>query len=708
MKTLILFLMLMPCCLNSAIAQGKPGKPSKEKPVTKQEVDVMKKEIEELMKDPEARKALEEQGIKMPDLNKIPTFTDQELEEGAREADQKVPPKDSRRIAAVSPQILSKAALREHVMKSKTILEGAMQPHLKAWVIAKTTAIQKEYPQAANLELIALNCHVVGLQELAASLLCKTILSGHWEPTTLNNYAAVLNSMGAQHLALPILQYLNAGYPGDYTVVNNIGQAWYGLGDMPKAEKYLDSALRLYPRNPQALHTRSKIETKKGNKEAAKQYLKKSLAETYSSQKDYELRQLGGELNSKENSRWTLPVPKDGFGLSNFSIPNFPLSTRESRFLEKQWETFRNECKARLETLGSELKAAEQAAEEAREIRQSEIFSNRSSFLVPWLAPKAGMKLRMMQERDEKNNYYALFEAEKKFLALQDELEPIEKEFEKAFNAVNERYADQFGEGKPNPFEAHCTDMNKVIDNFLSTANSLVANRHQAYISQLKVFLNEQAEYALYANFEEDYQVRKLMMQRQWLTALAGPPVRFHDPANTCPRPVPREDTTTVLANFYDRNCPYESEFYVPFVGKWTQRCDIMTVELFTKIPAGPATIGLGGKYVINSDTHHENGTIEIGVSVGVGKKKLTTGLTSTGAKIEGKTIIHLTDGGITDLEIAGSAGIKSGLGGMADKNKQLAPVLRGSLTAAGVEGKVSLMNGPPPSAKVKFMDFKL
>jgi hypothetical protein len=448
------------------------------------------------------------------------------------------------------------------------------------------------------------------------------------------------------------------------------------------------------------------LESKKGNTATAKQNLIKSLEESYSSEKENELHKLGGTLDKKESTRWTMQMPKDVFGLSNFSTPEFPMSIRQSKVLELQWENFHQQCKEMINSLQSKLKLAEQVAEQAMEIRQKLVLANKTSFLVPWLAPKAQFKLRMIQEQNRKNTLFAFFEAREKYLNIEQELEPIQEIFTTQMNAVNEKYP--IGEGAQNNLSGHCADMNKAIDQYLSSANSLIFDRYSAYISQLKIYINEQAEYALYANFKEDYEVQKLVLQLEWLTALHSPPVKFHEPANTCPRQTLSEtEVTTKLGNFYDRNCDYTSEFIVPLIGKWTQRCDIMTVELFTKIPLGPTTLGLGGTYVINSDTHHENGTIELGVSVGVGPK-LVTGITGTGVKLEGKTIIHLTDRGITDIELAESAGLKTGLGGQADTKKELTPILRGSITHIGVEGKYSIMNGPPPSGKIKFMDFKL
>mgnify|MGYP002377411703 CR=1 FL=1 len=709
MNKIIVMLFLICGFSITGAAQTKPKPAAKEKPPTQQEVNEMMKEIEDLMKDPETKKALEEQGIKMPDLKALPKFTDKEYADAELESQRKVPVKDVKRIAAINKQSLTDVALKTHLTATHTKVQQAMRPELLNWVKTKSDTMVMQYGSGATLAQIALNCYIVGLYETAVFLMGKVTLANPADPTHLNNYAAMLNTGGGEHLALPILQTLNAKYPGDYTVVNNIGQAWYGLGDMQMAGKYIDTAIRLYPRNPQALHTKSKIEAEKGNKEAAKKALKQSLEEAFTEEKEFELRQLINENDEQPKVQWAMNTPKDAFGLGNFIAPPFPMSIKESEVLQPQWGSFREKCKAQLNQLMAKQTAAEQEAAIMMEKRQKEVFAGKSSFPVPWLAHKAAYKMKLLQERSGKNTYYAFFDAEERFLNINEDLEKIKDAYNSREQAIEEKYAPLFGEGKQNPFESHCADINKVRNAFLADANTLVHNRYMAYITQLKVMINEEAEYSLYAHFKEDYEVIKLHLQQKFLTALLSPPVQFEQPAGTCPKPKEQSlSTSTTLANFYDRNCEYVSEFYVPLIGKWVQRCDIMTVELFTKIPLGPASVSLGGNYIINSDTKQENGTVEIGVSVGIGAKKVVE-LINTQVKAEAKTVIHLTNRGITDIELGGGLGVKTGFGGAkGSASSNISPIIKGSITHVGIEGKYSIMNGAKPSGGTKFMNFKL
>ncbi|MBK8141448.1 MAG: hypothetical protein IPK57_10805 [Chitinophagaceae bacterium] len=70
-------------------------------------------------------------------------------------------------------------------------------------------------------------------------------------------------------MALPILNNLNKRYAQNSTILNNIAQHWLGLGDIPRAEKYADSTIRIHATHPQANMAKCLIEESKGNIPAA-------------------------------------------------------------------------------------------------------------------------------------------------------------------------------------------------------------------------------------------------------------------------------------------------------------------------------------------------------------------------------------------------------------------------------------------------------
>lgn len=62
--------------------------------------------------------------------------------------------------------------------------------------------------------------------------------------------------------------------PRNSTILNNLGQVWFGLGDLDKAGKYPDSTINLYACHPLVQMTKAAIEEKIGNTSAAIDHVK--------------------------------------------------------------------------------------------------------------------------------------------------------------------------------------------------------------------------------------------------------------------------------------------------------------------------------------------------------------------------------------------------------------------------------------------------
>lgn len=130
----------------------------------------------------------------------------------------------------------------------------------------------------------------------------KACVSDMSNSNNLNNYAAFLTMAGGEHAALPILQKLNLQYPGNSTILNNIGQAWYGLGEMNNANQYLDSAMHFYGNHSQANQTKSEIQKSEGKTQESIESLKRSIKENYTPEKEVQLENLVVNLNTRISS----------------------------------------------------------------------------------------------------------------------------------------------------------------------------------------------------------------------------------------------------------------------------------------------------------------------------------------------------------------------------------------------------------------------
>lgn len=314
-----------------AAAQKKPA----EKAPTQKEMQDMMKQAQQMldasMKEmsPEDRRLMDSLGIQMPDMNKaaknVAHITDAQLKDAFENENRIVPKKNAAKIAAI-PAAVSTANMSAYIAavqnKTSPLLSAATKAAGdKIYAAVRSKSVYDQGTAAAALWML-------GKTQIALYVLGKVCAADASQTDNLSNYAAMMSMLGAQHLALPVLQNLNNRFPKNSTLLNNIGQAWFGLGDIPNAEKYIDSAIRIYAYHTQANFTKSLIEESKGNKTAAIAAMKKSMLKAYSPQKEARLNSLGYTASEKD---FTIPSNKkaDPLNLGGFTPPAFPMSVAE-------------------------------------------------------------------------------------------------------------------------------------------------------------------------------------------------------------------------------------------------------------------------------------------------------------------------------------------------------------------------------------------
>lgn len=92
-----------------------------------------------------------------------------------------------------------------------------------------------------------------------------------------NSYAGILINANWSAQAMPICRGLLSSYPENDLVLNNIGQAFIGIGEQDSAMVYLRKCLKQNPSHPQANNTAALISKEKGQKEKAVEYAKKAV-----------------------------------------------------------------------------------------------------------------------------------------------------------------------------------------------------------------------------------------------------------------------------------------------------------------------------------------------------------------------------------------------------------------------------------------------
>jgi len=641
-------------------------------------------DIQQMMKDaqkeldnmsPEDKKMMEDMGVKIPSLNDMTKVTDQQIQAGLSAELTIVPEKDITRIASISKTPLTIGSLPAFLttINAKVILQ--LKPDSKTKGEEISQLIKAEHNSASETGNAAAGLWMMGKVELAIYVIGKSCADDPANANNLSNYAAMLSMAGAEQLSIPILNNLNKRFPKNSTILNNIGQAWFGLGDIDKSATYLDSTIRIFASHPQANFTKSFIEESKGNTQGAIDAVKNSIKSGYSTEKENRLYKLGYDLDSKDLN-WDKPMPQDPLGLEKFKWPAFPVNVDQSEVLEKEWDAFKSVCRNEIENLNNQQKTLMDAWETIRQVRTQQLLKagakGQNGSLFPPLASKAMKKLDYLV--NDKDGHFA-FEMQHKteaLLAANTTIEQLSDELQSKISGLNENYQDKFGEGKGNPFGPACGDFNDANNAFLDSANTMLKQTQSDYLNFIRRKLNDQIYYDQYTKWPEEFEVEKVNAKIQWLSSISGQKVMFKNKSNYCQKEAEIEPKSGILQDFDDVHCEYHSELKLP-VGSISMDCSRVTSELDLKV----LKLGLkqnmekgtnDGSVLDNFADQFMTCSVEVGAGFAFGDHHL--GPIKAEAAVGGSVAVEFDRTGVTDVILKGAAGVSVGTDVVSDGSK--------------------------------------
>jgi Tfp pilus assembly protein PilF len=428
--------------LERQIVQARARKDMGEVAELQQELDMLKKNL-----------ALLQGGAK-----KMNEVSDNRLKELADEENRVVPRKDTTRIAAVPSKILTDQELRAYLIRVHLAVEKKIDPRMKKLAQRLYAAGQAKYPSVTAIANAANGYWMIGAPEIALWLMGKAT-SADPNADNLNNYAAFLTMAGAEQAALPILMNLNQHYPENSTILNNIGQAWFGLGDMNQARKYLSSAIRFFGTHSQANFTMCLVDESSGNIPAARDAILNSIRQSYSQEKEAQLRKLGGQLRY-EDLKGHFHMPQDPLGLQKFTVPRFVKSTADGDVLGAEWGDIIRQWSAQRKELEAKMKALQPAVNRETEQRVAALESGgkgKGYSFGMLFSPNyafAAKKLQLLMEDIDGHDAHIRKENDARMAQAAAEVKALRTKYGSEFGAITKAYEDRYGEGEDNPEEA--------------------------------------------------------------------------------------------------------------------------------------------------------------------------------------------------------------------------------------------------------------
>ncbi|MBL7757150.1 MAG: hypothetical protein JNL59_07145, partial [Chitinophagaceae bacterium] len=326
--------------LSVALMTVVMGMAQSKNPTSQKELqDRIKQAQQELDKlTPEQKKMMEQMGISA----KVPS-----VPAGISDADVKaavsgggefgVPSKNKALIGAIPQITLVAASVPSYIKTLNEYVEKSIASDTKLFGQQVYAGFKADKYDALTIGNAAVGYWTTGNPEVAVYLMGRACTDNAADDDLLSNFAAMLSMGGAPHRAIPLLEYLSKKYPGNTTVLNNLGQAWFYLGEIDKANEKLDKVVKAFAYHPQANYTQCLIEQSKGNTTKAIDKMKNSLLYSASLNKINMLRKLGYKIKSSDLRKPFKPDPNP-LGLRNIIRPTVPTSYASELTLKAEWD----------------------------------------------------------------------------------------------------------------------------------------------------------------------------------------------------------------------------------------------------------------------------------------------------------------------------------------------------------------------------------
>ncbi|MBS1918995.1 MAG: hypothetical protein JST17_01965 [Bacteroidetes bacterium] len=550
-----------------------------------------------------------------------------------------LPKRDVARIKQLPDKILSDAELVPYVQKIHAQVENILTQKDKAEAQKIYAALKAEKKSSNEINNTVSSLWLSGYTEIALYIMGKECVANMKDVNILNNYAAFLAMKGGEHAALPILQNLHKKYPANSTILNNISQSWYGLGDMNNANRYLDSTVKIYKNHSQANQTKSKIEKSEGKTQESIESLKRSIKENYTPEKEARLTELGGKLEY-DDIVFRYPAKAEPLGIEKFMfiIPSYPfVAGVESKKARMEWDDFKEKVWAAVKKIEDDRRVIEKKVEN---------YSNRLLTNPLLLKPynntvylTSARKLKLLYDWYT-DRFLAL---EKKRQAASDSVKKWKDELNKVILAL--------GDDPQNP-NANCGKIQSLSTSFLTKANTLWQQRNAELLSLNKQKLNAEATYSLYGTHDQSlYELQIVNIKLSFLLFLGNLACEF---SSGCTTTTAQKPPGKFLPDFDSLNCQYKEEYNIPPFTNIKIECNKMTTVFDIDTELG-LKVKLGWEENLNSGKITK-GTIEMTAEAGTDVAKF--GPVGAELKGSGSVGVEITSEGVQEVYIKGASTI--------------------------------------------------
>lgn len=229
----------------------------------------------------------------------------------------------SPKLKLLPAQPLTTEAYNNYVQDLYVKISSAINPDEKKK--ADEYLKNKKITQSKDISNTGLAAWLQNTPKAGLYLFSKAVSVNPSDALAANNFSAFLIMGGLPEKSIPILDYWNKQKPGAPTILTNLGNAYYLLGDTTRAMKYLQQVVQIDSLNPTANKILCIMYLKKGDVKNAKKCGGRSIATCIDEQVIEILRQLDNKVKAGELMSQFPPLPAKEFPmLKRIRIPAMP------------------------------------------------------------------------------------------------------------------------------------------------------------------------------------------------------------------------------------------------------------------------------------------------------------------------------------------------------------------------------------------------
>lgn len=257
-----------------------------------------------------------------------------------------LPSKDIKRLSLLPTQPPTLIQISDMLRTTKQQIEKVVKPTV-------TQEVKKivEGQNAATLQQSAIGEFYADRPEQSLLIAIEAALKDVNDQTGWNNVAAIMNMTGLQHKAIPILMNQLQSDPNNSMMLNNMGQAYLGLGDIGLAEMFLKQCLQHDPLNPEANRSMGMIKFFYDQYEEGMKYFEKELEVAHRRSTMALMRGKDKAFNIYQLRKKRNVPKRDFFGelsFQNFKVPKLPEKTDETAEAKIKGESFNQSVTAEM------------------------------------------------------------------------------------------------------------------------------------------------------------------------------------------------------------------------------------------------------------------------------------------------------------------------------------------------------------------------